>query len=340
MATKIAINGFGRIGRTILRAGLNVRGIKFVAVNDLTDIPTLVHLLKYDTVYGKLPYEIKVKEGLIKVGGHSIRVFAEKDPTKLPWKQMGIDIVIESTGIFTTKEQASIHLQAGAKRVIISAPAKGESPVKTIVPGVNHKTIEKTDQILSNASCTTNCLAPMVKVLNDYFGIEKAFMTTVHAYTADQNLVDGPHKDLRRGRSAAMNMVPTTTGAAKATELVIPELKGKIDGIAVRVPVVDGSLTDLTVVIKKPATKDEINQVFLYASKKELRDVLQYSEDELVSRDVIGNPHACLFDSKFTKVIAPLTKTEKQRGNFVKILGWYDNEFGYCNQLIKLIKML
>jgi glyceraldehyde 3-phosphate dehydrogenase len=340
MALKIAINGFGRIGRTILRAGMKERGLKFVAVNDLTDIPTLVHLLKHDTVYGRLDEEVKTGNGEIIVDGHKLKVFAEKDPSKLPWKALGVDIVIESTGIFTTKEQAEMHLKAGAKKVIISAPAKGNTPVKTIVPGVNDNILEKTDQILSNASCTTNCLAPMLKVLNDSFGIEKGFMTTVHAMTADQHLVDAPHKDLRRGKSASVNIVPTTTGAAKAIGLVIPELKGKMDGIAVRVPVIDGSLTDLSVLLKKEVTKSEINSAFFQAAKKQLKDVLEYSEDELVSTDVIGNTHGCVFDSKFTKIIDPLTEGEKQKGNFIKILGWYDNEFGYCNQLIKLIKIL
>ena len=233
-----------------------------------------------------------------------------------------------------------MHLKAGAKKVIISAPAKGDTPVKTIVPGVNHNIIEKTDTVLSNASCTTNCLAPMLKVLNDSFGVEKGFMTTVHAMTADQALVDAPHKDLRRGKSAAMNIVPTTTGAAKAIGLVIPELNGKMDGIAVRVPVIDGSLTDLSVLLKKSVTKNEINSAFFQASRRELKGILEYSEDELVSSDVIENPHGCIFDSKFTKIIDPSTKNEKQKGNFIKILGWYDNELGYCHQLIKLIKML
>lgn len=339
MPLKIAINGFGRIGRTLLRAGIKERGIKFVAVNDLTDVPTLAHLLKNDSVYGKINENIATKENQIIVGGHLLKVFSEKDPLKLPWKSLGVDIVIESTGIFTTKEQAEMHLKAGAKKVIISAPAKGETPVKTIVPGVNHKIIEKSDQILSNASCTTNCLAPMLKVLNDAFGIEKGFMTTIHAMTADQNLVDGPHKDLRRGKSASINIVPTTTGAAKAIGLVIPELNGKMDGIAVRVPVIDGSLTDLSVLLKKEVSKEEINKEFLNASIRELKGVLEYSEDEIVSSDIIGNPYGCVFDSKFTKVIDSSGK-EKKRGNFIKVLGWYDNEFGYCNQLIKLIKLL
>lgn len=339
MALKIAINGFGRIGRALLRAGMKERGIKFVAINDLTDIPTLVHLLKHDSVYGNLPEDIKVKDNQINVNGHALKVFAEKDPLKLPWKALGVDIVIESTGIFTTKEQAALHLQAGAKKVIISAPAKGDTPVKTIVPGVNQNILEKTDTILSNASCTTNCLAPMLKVLNDKFGIEKGFMTTIHAMTADQNLVDGPHKDLRRGKSGPMNIVPTTTGAAKAIGLVIPELKGKMDGIAVRVPVIDGSLTDLSVILKKETTKEEINSAFFEASRRELKGVLEYSEDELVSTDITGNTYGCVFDSKFTKVIDSSGK-ETKKGNFIKVLGWYDNEFGYCNQLIKLIKML
>ena len=258
-------------------------------------------------------------------------VLAEKTPKNLPWKELKIDLVIESTGIFRTYEQAEAHLQAGAKKVIISAPAKGKTPVKTIVPGVNHKTIDpKTDNILSNASCTTNCLAPLVKVLEDSFGIESGFMTTVHGYTAGQALVDAPNKDLRRGRAAAMNTVPTTTGAASAIGLVIPSLNGKLDGIAIRVPIVDGSLVDLTVQLKKPADVEKINQTFKQAANSYLKGTLEYSEEEIVSSDVVGNPFGCIFDSKFTKV----------QGTTVKVLGWYDNEYGYCSQLIKLTKFL
>jgi glyceraldehyde 3-phosphate dehydrogenase len=330
MALKIAINGFGRIGRTILKAGISQKNLKFVAINDLGNPENLAYLFKHDTAYGIYPGNVSIQGKNLIVGKNRIQILSEKDPKKLPWKKLGIDLVIESTGIFRTKEQAEMHLQAGAKKVIISAPAKGKTPVKTVVPGVNHETIKKTDKILSNASCTTNCLAPLVKVLEDNFGIENGFMTTIHGYTAGQALVDSPNKDLRRGRAAAMNIVPTTTGAASAIGLVVPSLNKKLNGIAIRVPIIVGSLTDLTVTLKKPATTEQINKAFREASKLKLKNILQYSEEELVSSDIINNPHACIFDSKFTK----------SNGKTVKILGWYDNEYGYCNQLIKLIKFL
>ncbi len=330
MAIKVAINGFGRIGRWVLKAGLKDKAINVVAVNDLTDAKTLAYLLKYDTAYGKFDGKVEAKGNDLIVNGKRIRIFSEKDPSKLPWGKLGIDVVVESTGIFRTKEQASLHLKAGAKKVLISAPAKGEAFVRTIVPGVNDKTLKKTDRIVSNASCTTNCLAPVAKVLNDKFGIESGLMTTVHAYTADQKLVDAPHKDLRRGRAAAMNIVPTTTGAAKAVGLVLPELNGKMDGIAIRVPVVDGSVIDLTVDLKKKATVEQINKAFKDAANKELKGVLEYSEEALVSSDIIGNTHGAVFDSSFTKVI----------GNTAKVLAWYDNEYGYCCQMIKCIKLM
>jgi len=327
---RVAINGFGRIGRTILRAGLNNREINFVAINDLTDIKTLVYLLKHDSVYGPLNEKIKTMKNSFAIGKNNIKIFSEKEPLKLPWKELGIDVVIESTGAFRTKEQASQHLDAGAKKVIISAPAQGESYVKTIIPGVNHKTLKKQDKILSNASCTTNCLAPLVYILDKEFGIKNGFMTTVHAYTSTQALVDAPNKDLRRGRAAATNIIPTTTGAIKAISLVLPELKRKINGMAIRVPVLDTSLIDLTVNLEKKTTEKQINNAFKKASIGELKNILKYSEEELVSSDIVGDPHAAIFDSKFTSV----------NGKIARVIAWYDNEYGYCNQLIKLIKLL
>jgi len=326
---RVAINGFGRIGRGVLKAGLENKYIKFVAINDLTNTKNLAYLLKYDSTYGKSDLKINSTENSITIDGKKIKVFAEKDPAKLPWGKLGIDVVVESTGFFRTKEKAELHLKAGARKVLISAPAKGDNVI-TIVPGVNNKALKKTDRIVSNASCTTNCLAPVAKVLNDKFGIEKGMMTTVHAYTADQRLIDSPHSDLRRGRSAAANIVPTLTGAAKAIGLVLPELNGRLDGIAIRVPVIDASVVDLTVELKKEATVDQINKAMKYAAAKELKGVLEYSEEEIVSSDIIGNCHASIFDSKFTKVI----------GNNAKILAWYDNEHGYCCQVIECIELM
>ena len=328
---RIAINGFGRIGRMFLRAALNDKNIDIVAVNDLTDAKTLAHLLKYDSVHGALPVKVKASGNYIVVGDKKIKVYAEKDPSQLPWKELNIDVVIESTGRFRTYEKAKLHLDAGAKKVIISAPAKGDTPVKTIVMGVNEKSYnKKKDHIVSNASCTTNCLAPMVKVLHDNIGIDKGYMTTVHAYTADQRLVDAPHSDLRRARNAATNIVPTSTGAAKAIGLVIPALQGKLDGMAIRVPVPDGSITDLTLTVKRKTTVEEINSLFKKASKSKLKGILQYSEDELVSSDIITNPHSVIFDSKLTKV----------NGKVVKIVGWYDNEWGYSCRMVDFAKIL
>ncbi len=330
MALRVAINGFGRIGRTILKVGIDQRHLKFVAINDLAPPENLAYLFKHDTVYGNYPKNVEIKENNLVVGKNKIKLIAEKDPRRLPWKDLKIDLVIEATGLFRTRPQAEMHLQAGAKKVIISAPTKGSFEVRTIVPGVNHKDAKKTDNILSNASCTTNCLAPLAQVLETNFGIESGFMTTIHGYTAGQGLVDCPNKDFRRGRAAAMNTVPTTTGAADAINLVIPNLKGKLGGIAVRVPTVDGSLVDLTVCLKKEATREQINEAFKKAAKSYLKGTLEYSEDKLVSSDIIGNPHGCIFDSEFTRA----------KGKTVKVLGWYDNEFGYCNQLIKLTKFL
>lgn len=327
---RVAINGFGRIGRAILRAGLDNKNIKFIAINDLSDIENLAYLLKYDTAYKKLDKKVKTTKDSIIVGDQKIKVYDKKDPSELPWKKLNVDVVVESTGVFRTKEQAETHLKAGAKKVIISAPSKGKQSVKTIVYGVNHKTIKKSDKIISNASCTTNCLAPVVKVLNEKFGINNGFMTTTHAYTSSQGLVDSTHSDFRRGRSAPNNIVPTTTGAAKAIDLVLPELSKKINGIAIRVPVLDGSLIDLTLNLKKQVTEKEINQVFEKASKSDLKNILKYSEEELVSSDIIGDKHACILDPKFTSV----------NKKTVKVLAWYDNEFGYCSQLIKLINYI
>jgi len=328
---RVAINGFGRIGRLVFRAGMRNKKINFVAVNDLTDAKTLAHLLKYDSVHGILDAKINAKDNSIFFNGKEIRVFAEKDPEKLPWKKLNIDVVVESTGIFTTKEGAEKHLKAGAKKVLISAPAKGDNHIKTIVIGVNEKDYDKKkDNVVSLASCTTNCLAPIVKVLNDNFGVEKGFMTTVHAYTNDQKILDLPHKDLRRARAANLSIIPTTTGAAKSVAETIPELKGKLDGMAMRVPVADGSITDFVAVLKKEATAEEINRVFKSAAEKSLKGILQYTEEPIVSIDVVGNPHSAIFD-------AELTKTS---GKLVKVIAWYDNEWGYSCRMIDFIEMM
>lgn len=328
---KVAINGFGRIGRLVFRAGINNKNIDFVAVNDLTDAKTLAHLLKYDSVHGILDADIKAKDNSILVNGKEIKIFSEREPEKLPWKKLKIDVVVESTGIFTTKEGAEKHLKAGAKKVLISAPAKGDNPIKTIVIGVNEKEYHKDkDNIVSLASCTTNCLAPLVKVLNDNFGIEKGFMTTIHASTNDQKILDLPHKDLRRARATSLSIIPTTTGAAKAVTLTIPELKGKLDGMAMRVPVADGSITDFVAVLKKEATAEEINKLFKSVAEHELKGILQYTEEPIVSIDVVGNPHSAIFD-------AELTKTS---GNLVKVVAWYDNEWGYSCRMVDFIEMM
>lgn len=324
---RIAINGFGRIGRLTLRALLqkNDPNIEIVAINDLTDNPTLAHLFKYDSAHGIFPESIGADDNTITIGSRVIKAYAQKDPTLLPWKDLAVDIVLECTGRFTKEEDAAKHLAAGAKKVLISAPAKG-SGVKTIVLGLNDGELRADDRIVSNASCTTNCLAPMAKVLNDNFGIVEGFFTTVHAYTADQNLQDGPHKDLRRARSAAINIVPTTTGAAEAVGIAYPAVKGKLTGVATRVPVITGSLTDLNCVISKKATSAEINAAFKAAAEGPLKGILQYSDDPLVSTDIVGNAHSCIFDSDMTMVL----------GSMVKILGWYDNEAGYSNRLAEL----
>ncbi len=333
---KVAINGFGRIGRNFLRSALNdsefQKNFEIVAINDLSDSKTLAHLLKYDSVHGVLNNKIESTENTIKVNGKEIKVFAEKDPVNLPWRQLEVDIVLESTGFFRDRVGAGKHMVAGAKRVIISAPPKGEQFIKQIVLGVNEKTFDKDDgedAILSMASCTTNCLAPMIQVLNNNFGIEQGLMTTIHAYTNDQKILDLPQKDLRRSRACAVSMIPTTTGAAKALGEVIPEMKGKLEGMAIRVPVPDGSITDLVVDLKKETTVEEINKKFSEEAKK-LKGILEYSEEPLVSIDIVGNPHSCIFDALSTKVI----------GKQVKVLGWYDNEWGYSSRMVDLMKFI
>jgi glyceraldehyde 3-phosphate dehydrogenase len=325
----LAINGFGRIGRLVLRAAFLRDDIKIVAINDLTDAKTLAHLLKYDSVHKKFKGTISHTENSITVNGKEIKIFAEKDPANLPWKDLGIDIVMECTGIFTTREKAMKHVNAGAKKVIISAPAK-DTVDATIVMGVNHAELKPTDVIVSNASCTTNCLAPIAKVLNDNFKIVRGFMTTIHAYTNDQNILDLPHNDLRRARAAAMSMVPTSTGAAKAIGLVIPELAGKLDGFAVRVPTPDGSLVDLTLEVEKTTTKEEINSVVKNAAETYLRGYLEYTDEPLVSIDIVGNDASSIFDSKLTMV----------NGNLIKVQCWYDNEWGYSLRCIDLALLM
>jgi len=325
---RVGINGFGRIGRNFWRAANAAdgdRGIEIVAANDLGDVATMAHLLKYDSVIGTLPYDVSVSGDTIQVGAKSIKILAERDPAKLPWGDLGVDVVIESTGLFTTGPAARAHIEAGAKKVIISAPAKEEDI--TIVMGVNDDKYDpEAHTIISNASCTTNCVAPMAKVLLDNFGIVKGLMTTVHAYTQDQNLQDGPHKDLRRARAAAINIVPTSTGAAKATSLVIPELKGKLDGYSLRVPVPDGSITDLVVDLGRDVTKDEVNAAFKAAAEGSLKGILYYTEDPIVSSDIVGSPASCTFDASITMA----------QGNQVKVFGWYDNEWGYSSRLADL----
>ncbi|MCA2222314.1 MULTISPECIES: type I glyceraldehyde-3-phosphate dehydrogenase [Nonomuraea] len=330
MSIRVGVNGFGRIGRNFWRAvAASGKDIEIVAVNDLTDNATLAHLLKYDSILGRLPYEVKVSGDEITVDGKTIKVFEERDPAKLPWGDLGVDVVLESTGLFTDAAKAKVHADNGAKKVIISAPAKNEDV--TIVMGVNDNTYDAAKHtIISNASCTTNCLAPLAKVLNDAFTIEKGLMTTIHAYTQDQNLQDGPHKDLRRARAAAVNVVPTSTGAAKAIGLVLPELKGKLDGFAMRVPIPTGSATDLTVEVSRDVTVEEVNAAYKAAAEGALKGVLSYTEDEIVSSDIVTDPASCIFDAGLTKVI----------GNQVKVVGWYDNEWGFSNRLVDLIQLV
>ena len=328
--TRVGINGFGRIGRNYLRAALAQNSdLEIVAVNDLSDPAGLAHLLKYDSVTGRLGAAVSVDGDSIVVNGKSIKVLAERDPAELPWKELGVDIVIESTGIFTDGEKAKKHIEAGAKKVLISAPATNEDA--TFVIGVNdHLYDPEKHHIISNASCTTNCLAPLAKVFNDRFGIVNGLMTTIHAYTADQNLQDGPHKDLRRARAAAINIVPSSTGAAKAIGLVLPELKGKLDGFALRVPVPTGSITDLTLVSEKKVTEDEIKAAYKEAAEGPLKGILLYTEDEIVSSDIVTDPHSSIFDAGLVRVI----------DNTVKLSSWYDNEWGYSNRLVELTAMV
>ncbi|MDM7989235.1 type I glyceraldehyde-3-phosphate dehydrogenase [Arthrobacter sp. zg-Y877] len=330
MTTRVGINGFGRIGRNYFRAALEQNAdLDIVAVNDLTSPETLAHLLKYDSVTGRLGADVEVREGNIIVGGKTIRVLAERDPSNLPWADLGVDIVIESTGFFTKAEDAKKHIDAGAKKVLISAPGKGAD--LTVVMGVNDGDYDPASHnIISNASCTTNCLGPLAMVLHEAFGIERGLMTTVHAYTADQNLQDGPHRDLRRARAAALNIVPTTTGAAKAIGLVLPALDGKLDGFALRVPVPTGSVTDLTVTVSKEATVEQINEVYKTAGNGPLAGILRYTDEPIVSSDIVTDPASCIFDSGLTRVM----------GNQVKVVGWYDNEWGYSCRLVDLTKLV
>jgi glyceraldehyde 3-phosphate dehydrogenase len=323
---KVAINGFGRIGRLVLKGLMSNEKAAVVAINDLTDAKTLAQLFKYDSIHGKYEGTVETKDASIFIDGKEIKVYSEKDPENLPWKELQIDYVIEATGVFRDREGLSKHLSAGAKKVILTAPAKGEIDA-TVVMGVNHHDLKAEDKIVSNASCTTNCLAPVMKVITEKFGVVSALMTTIHSYTSDQNILDAPHRDLRRARAAALNIVPTTTGAAKATAKVIPELAGKIDGIAVRVPTPNGSLVDVSVIVEKQASREEINKAMKEASDSYLKDILEYTDLPIVSTDIIGNPASSVFDSEYTMV----------NGNLVKILSWYDNEWGYSMRIIDLL---
>lgn len=327
---KVGINGFGRIGRLVMRSILKHQSdkIEVVGINDLTDAATLAHLFKYDSVHGTYEGDVSADGENLVIDGKKIGITAERDPANLKWGELGAEVIIESTGIFRDDKGASKHIEAGAKKVIISAPGKGD--IQTIVLGVNGHEIDKSKTVYSNASCTTNCLAPMAKVLDDAFGLKQGFMTTIHAYTGDQQIVDGPHKDLRRARAAAANIVPTTTGAAAAVGLVLPHLDGKLDGGAVRVPVPDGSLTDFTAIVNKDVTEADVLKAFKDAASGDMKGILEYSEEELVSSDIIGNPHSCIFDSKMTKV----------DGNVVKVIGWYDNEAGYSARTVELVNMI
>ncbi|MFN8153743.1 MAG: type I glyceraldehyde-3-phosphate dehydrogenase [Bacteroidia bacterium] len=327
---KTAINGFGRIGRTFLRKLSFHPEIELIAINDLTDTATLAHLLKYDSVHGKFQGTVTAAPDALIINGKKITVYAEKDPSVLPWKELGIDVVIESTGHFTEPQKAALHLQAGAKKVIISAPAKGD--LKTVVLGVNDHLLTAEDVLLSNASCTTNNAAPMIKILDDAFTIDAAYVTTVHSYTGDQNIHDAPHKDLRRARAAAHSIIPTTTGAAKAISEVFPQLKGKVGGAGIRVPVIDGSMTDITCIVQKKATVEEINQLFKDAANQSMKGILEYTEEPIVSVDIIGNNHSCIFDGLLTSVL--------NDGHLVKVVGWYDNESGYSKRLAELVSKI
>ena len=332
MAIKVGINGFGRIGRLVYRAMANDPEIEVVTVNDLGDIPTMAHLLKYDSVHGRAYDSVEVTDDGFVADGHAVKVFSERNPENLPWGELGVEVVVESTGIFKTGDTASAHIKAGAKKVVITCPAKGEDI--TIVMGVNDDQYDKDKHhIISNASCTTNCLAPMAKVLLENFGIKRGYMNTIHSYTNDQKILDLPHKDLRRARAAAMSMIPTTTGAARAVSLVLPELKGKLDGFATRVPTPDGSMVDLTVELEREVTIDEINAAMKAAAECPLKGILEYQDDPIVSIDIVGNDHSSIFDSLLTMVMGG-------KSNMVKCISWYDNEWGYSNRVKDLVKIL
>jgi len=330
MAITVAINGFGRIGRLVFRQAYNDPRFNIVAVNDLTSPEILAHLLKYDSVHGRFPGKVIATKSGIKVDGKTLEVIAEKDPAKLPWKKLGVDVVVESTGLFTKRDDAAKHLAAGARRVLISAPAT--DPDITIVMGVNDKLFDKKNhKVISVASCTTNCLAPVAKVIHDNFGIKQGLMTTIHAYTNDQSILDYPHKDLRRARAAAVSMIPTTTGAARAVTKVLPELKGRLDGMAVRVPTADGSLVDLVFETEKPASVEAVNAAILAASRAGMKKIIEYTEDPIVSVDVIGNPHSAIYDAKSTMAVGD---------RFFKVLAWYDNEYGYSSRMVDMLRLI
>ena len=330
MSIRVAINGFGRIGRLVFKAAQYDKKVEIVAINDLTDAHTLAHLLKFDSVHGKYPEKVAFEGEYLVAGKKKVKVIAEKDPAKLPWKKIGVDIVIESTGVFRKREQLENHLRQGAKKVVLTVPAKDEID-NTIVLGVNNGQLKASDKIVSNASCTTNCLAPVAKVLHDNFGIVRGFMTTIHGYTNDQRLLDLPHSDLRRARAAALSMIPTTTGAARAVGKVIPELKGKLDGVSIRVPVCDGSIVDLVAELGKNVTVEEVNAAMKKAANGKMKGILEYCTDPIVSVDVIGNSHSSIFDSLSTSVMD---------GNFVKVFSWYDNEWGYSSRTLDLVKII
>ncbi len=331
MAIKLGINGFGRIGRLVFRSILERKSDAFdiVAVNDLTDAATLAHLFKYDSIHGVYPGDVSVDGSDLVIDGDRFKVLSERNPANLPWGDLGVDVVVESTGIFRTREQAALHIEAGAKKVVISAPAKGAVDA-TVVMGVNDDILTGSEEVLSNASCTTNCLAPMVKVLDDTFGVKRGFMTTVHAYTADQRIQDAPHRDLRRARAAAYSIIPTTTGAAKAVGIVLPHLDGKLDGFALRVPIPDGSLTDFTVELNEDVTIEQVNAAMKAAAEGAMKGVLEYCTDPVVSIDIVHNPHSCIFDALSTMV----------DGNLVKVVGWYDNEWGYSCRTVDMVEKL
>ena len=330
MAIKVGINGFGRIGRQVFRIMQQRGGFEVAAINDLTDAKTLAHLLKYDSVHGKFDGTVEAKDNSIVVNGKEIEILSVKDPAELPWKKKGVQVVIESTGVFRKREQVAKHLEAGAEKVILTVPAKDKID-NMIVLGVNTAALKDTDQIVSNASCTTNCLAPMVKVLNDSFGVKEGLMTTVHAYTNDQSILDLPHSDLRRARAACESIIPTTTGAAAAVGKIIPELNGKLNGMAMRVPVKDASVVDFVVELEKDVTVEDINKAMKKASEGELKGIMEYTDEPLVSVDIIGNPHSCVFDSLLTMIMGK---------NLVKVIGWYDNEWGYSNRVVDLVEHL